>query len=241
MIDAEDIAALKEQILGSGLTVSQLVSAAWASAASFRGSDKRGGANGARVRLEPQRSWEVNNPAQLDNVIGVLEGVRQAFNSAGKQVSLADVIVLGGCAAVEKAAKEAGFEVEVPFTPGRVDASQEQTDVESFEALEPKADGFRNYVKAGVPAPGRVPAHRPRQPAHPERARDDGARWWSARARRQLRRLLDRRPHRHAGRLTNDFFVNLLDLGTNWTANNHGSALYSGTGANGESWTAQPR
>ena len=238
VIDSEGVTALKEQILSSGLTVSQLVSTAWASAASFRGSDKRGGANGARVRLEPQRNWEANNPAQLDTVIGVLEGVRQAFNSAGAQVSLADVIVLGGCAAVEKAAEEAGFEVEVPFTPGRVDATQEQTDVESFEALEPKADGFRNYVKAGVRLPAEhllVDRANLLTLSAPEMTvLVGGLRVLGANHDGSSTGVLTATP----GRLTNDFFVNLLDLGTSWTANNHGSALYSGTGANGESWTA---
>jgi catalase-peroxidase len=238
VIDSEGTAALKKQILGSGLSVSQLVSAAWASAASFRGSDKRGGANGARVRLEPQRSWEVNNPAQLDTVIGVLEGVRQAFNSAGNQVSLADVIVLGGCAAVEKAARDAGFEVEVPFTPGRVDATQEQTDAESFEALEPKADGFRNYVKQGVRLPAEhllVDRANLLTLSAPEMTvLVGGLRVLGANYDGSSTGVLTATP----GRLTNDFFVTLLDLGTGWVANNHGSALYSGTGANGESWTA---
>src|SRR6185436_2311001 len=144
------IASLKAKILASGLSVSELVSTAWASASTFRGSDKRGGANGARIRLAPQKDWEVNQPAQLAKVLKVLEGIQSAFNSTqsgGKKVSLADVIVLAGCAAVEKAAKNAGHDVEVPFTPGRMDASAEQTDVESFAALEPIADGFRNYLK----------------------------------------------------------------------------------------------
>ena len=157
LIDAADIAALKGQILASGLSVSQLVSTAWASASSFRGSDKRGGANGARIRLEPQSGWEVNDPDQLATVLRTLEGIQEAFNAAqtgGKQVSLADLIVLAGGAAVEQAARDAGFDVEVPFTPGRADASQEQTDVESFATLEPKADGFRNYVGKG----NRLPA-----------------------------------------------------------------------------------
>ncbi len=237
-IAAEDIRALKEQILASGLTVSQLVSAAWASASSFRGSDKRGGANGARVRLEPQRRWEVNNPAQLDTVLSTLEGVRQAFNTAGKQVSLADVIVLGGCAAVEKAAKDAGFDIQVPFTPGRVDASQEQTDVESFEVLEPKADGFRNYVKAGVRLPAEYllvdRANLLKLSAPEMTVLVGGLRVLGANYDGASTGVLTATP----GRLTNDFFVNLLDLGTHWTANNHGSALYSGTGADGQSWTA---
>ena len=150
LIDDKDIAALKSKILASGLSVSQLVSTAWASASTFRGSDKRGGANGARIRLAPQKDWEVNNPAQLAKVLETLEGIQKEFNSAqsgGKKVSLADLIVLGGCAGIEKAAKNAGHDVTVPFTPGRTDASQEQTDVESFAVLEPAADGFRNYFK----------------------------------------------------------------------------------------------
>ena len=150
LIDAKDIASLKDKILASGLSVSELVSTAWASASTFRGSDKRGGANGARIRLAPQKDWEVNQPAQLKKVLQTLEEIQAEFNKAqsgGKKVSLADLIVLGGCAAVEKAAKNAGQEVTVPFTPGRMDASQEQTDVESFAVLEPAADGFRNYLK----------------------------------------------------------------------------------------------
>ena len=149
LIGEKDIAALKAQILASGLSVSQLVGAAWASASTFRGSDKRGGANGARVRLAPQKDWEVNQPAQLAKVLATLEGIQKEFNAAQKgkkRVSLADLIVLGGCAAIEEAAKKAGHSVEVPFTPGRVDATQAQTDVESFGVLEPTADGFRNYL-----------------------------------------------------------------------------------------------
>ena len=152
LVAAQDIAALKEKCLESGLSISQLVSTAWASAATFRGTDKRGGANGARIRLEPQKDWEVNNPSELQNALQTLEGIQTEFNSAqsdGKQVSLADLIVLGGCAAVEAAAKNAGVTVEVPFTPGRTDALQEQTDVESFAVLEPTADGFRNYLANG--------------------------------------------------------------------------------------------
>lgn len=150
LIDAQDIASLKGKILASGLSVSELVSTAWASASTFRGSDKRGGANGARIRLAPQKDWEVNAPAQLGKVLKTLEGIQNAFNGAatgGKKVSLADVIVLAGCAGVEKAAKNAGHDVPVPFTPGRMDASLEQTDAESFAVLEPIADGFRNYLK----------------------------------------------------------------------------------------------
>ncbi len=149
LVDEADIADLKAKLLDSGLSVSQLASTAWAAAASFRGTDKRGGANGARIRLEPQKDWEINEPAELAKVLPALEQVQQAFNdsqSNGKRISLADTIVLGGCAAVEQAAKAAGHDVTVPFTPGRTDASQEDTDVESFEVLEPRADGFRNYV-----------------------------------------------------------------------------------------------
>ena len=145
LIGEQDIAALKAKILASGLSVSQLVSTAWASASTFRGSDKRGGANGARIRLSPQKDWEVNQPAELKTVLQKLEAIQKEF---GKKVSLADLIVLGGCAAVEKAAKDAGVDVKVPFTPGRADASQDQTDVESFAPLEPRADGFRNYITA---------------------------------------------------------------------------------------------
>ena len=156
LIDANDAGALKKKILASGLSVSELVSTAWASASTFRGSDKRGGANGARIRLAPQKDWAVNQPAQLAKVLKTLEGIQSAFNGSaagGKKVSLADLIVLGGCAAIEKAAKNAGHDVSVPFTPGRMDASQEQTDVDSFAPLEPVADGFRNYLKTRFSIP----------------------------------------------------------------------------------------
>ena len=159
LIGSSDIAALKDKILGSGLSVSQLVSTAWASAASFRGTDKRGGANGGRIRLEPERNWEVNDPAELGKVLQTLEGIQQEFNrsqSGEKRVSLADLIVLGGCAAVEQAAKTGGQNVTVPFAPGRTDASQEQTDVEAFEPLEPTVDGFRNYLRPGEKLPAEV-------------------------------------------------------------------------------------
>ena len=191
LVSDADVAALKAKILASGLSVSQLVSTAWAAASSFRGTDKRGGANGARLRLAPQKDWEANNPAQLGKVLATLEGIQQDFNSSqsgGKKVSLADLIVLGGCAGVEQAAKDAGFDVTVPFSPGRTDASQDQTDVESFAFLEPVADGFRNYVAAGQKVP----------PEHllVERANmltltalgDDGARRWPAGPQRQHRR-----------------------------------------------------
>ncbi|WP_328854351.1 catalase/peroxidase HPI [Microbispora hainanensis] len=219
LVDAADIAALKEQILATGLSVSQLVSTAWASAASFRGSDKRGGANGARVRLQPQIGWEVNDPDQLATVLRALEGVQQSFNAAqtgGKQVSLADVIVLAGCAAVEKAAKDAGFDVEVPFTPGRVDASQEQTDVESFAALEPTADGFRNYYGKGNRLPAEYllidRANLLNLSAPEMTVLVGGLRVLGANHQQSKHGVFTETP----GVLTNDFFVNLLDLGTEW-------------------------
>ncbi len=237
MIGAEDIAWLKQRILASGLTVSQLVQTAWASASTFRGGDKRGGANGARIRLEPQRNWEVNNPSQLASVLGTLAGIQTAFNDAGKQVSLADLIVLGGCAAIEQAAGDAGVEIEVPFTPGRVDASQEQTDVESFEALEPRADGFRNYLTAA----GRLPAEyllvdRANQltlSAPEMTVLVGGLRVLGGNYDNSATGVLTATP----GRLTNDFFVNLLDLGTTWTSASPDSSTFNATGPRGERWT----
>ncbi|GAA2873657.1 catalase/peroxidase HPI [Streptosporangium fragile] len=221
LVDAADIASLKGRILASGLSVSQLVSTAWASASSFRGSDKRGGANGARIRLEPQSGWEVNDPDQLATVLRTLEGVQEAFNAAqtgGKQVSLADLIVLGGCAAVEQAAEDAGFDVEVPFTPGRVDASQEQTDVESFAALEPTADGFRNYLGKGNRLPAEYllidRANLLTLSAPEMTVLVGGLRVLGANYRQSPLGVLTATP----GSLTNDFFVNLLDLGTTWKA-----------------------
>ncbi len=216
LIGAEDIARLKEQILASGLSVSRLVSTAWASASTFRGSDKRGGANGARIRLEPQRGWEVNDPEQLATVLSTLEGIQAAFD---KPVSLADLIVLAGSAAVEQAASNGGVDVEVPFTPGRTDAAQEQTDVESFAALEPTADGFRNYLR---PERHRLPA----EYLLVDRANlltlsapeltvlVGGLRVLGANHKQSALGVLTSRPES----LTNDFFVNLLDLGTAWTA-----------------------
>ena len=186
----------RRKILASGLTVSQLVSTAWASASTFRGSDKRGGANGARIRLEPQRGWEVNNPDELAQVLRALEGVQAEFNSGAKKVSLADLIVLGGAAAVEKAAKDAGHDVEVPFTPGRVDATQEQTDVESFAALEPTADGFRNYLGKGNRLPAEYLLLDRANLLDPERPRADRPRRRPARPGRQPPAVLARRPHR---------------------------------------------
>ncbi|MFE0700740.1 catalase/peroxidase HPI [Streptomyces sp. NPDC058872] len=234
LVDAADIASLKEQVLVSDLTVTQLVSAAWAAAGSFRGSDKRGGANGARIRLEPQRNWEVNNPEELAQVLRVLEGVQERFNSAqngGKQVSLADLVVLAGVAAVEKAARDAGQEIEVPFTPGRVDAGQEHTDVESFAALEPVADGFRNYLGKG----NRLPA---------EYLLIDRANLLTLSAPELtvlvggLRALGVTQPQSSLGvltetpgKLTNDFFVNLLDLGTEWKSTSEDQTTFEGRDA----------
>ncbi|GGL61818.1 catalase-peroxidase [Streptomyces fumigatiscleroticus] len=234
LIDAEDIAALKEQVRATDLTVSQLVSTAWASAASFRGSDKRGGANGARVRLEPQRGWEVNNPDQLAAVLRVLEGVQESFNSAqtgGKRVSLADLIVLAGAVGVERAAKEAGFEIEVPFTPGRVDATQEQTDVESFSALEPAADGFRNYLGKGNRLPAEYllvdRANLLTLSAPEMTVLVGGLRVLGANYDNSQLGVFTSTP----GALTNDFFVNLLDLGTTWKATSEDQNTFEGRDA----------
>ena len=218
LIDAGDIATLKGQILASGLSVPQLVSAAWASASSFRGSDKRGGANGARIRLEPQSGWEVNNPDQLAIVLNTLEGIQGAFNAqaGGKQVSLADVIVLAGAAAIEQAARDAGVTVEVPFTPGRTDASQDQTDTESFAALEPKADGFRNYLGKvnGLPAEYLLldKANLLTLSAPEMTVLVGGLRVLGANHDGSNLGVFTATP----GSLTNDFFVNLLDMGTTW-------------------------
>ncbi|WP_340557091.1 catalase/peroxidase HPI [Streptomyces sp. GSL17-111] len=242
LIDSGDVAALKEQVLASGLTVSQLVSTAWASASSFRGSDKRGGANGARIRLEPQSGWEVNDPDELAAVLSTLEGVRQSFNSAqsgGKQISLADLIVLAGCAGVERAAREAGVTVEVPFTPGRVDASQEQTDVESFAALEPTADGFRNYLGKGNRLPAEYllidRANLLTLSAPEMTVLVGGLRVLGANAQGSAHGVLTATP----GVLTNDFFVNLLDLGTTWKATSEDASTFEARDdATGEvTWT----
>ncbi|MGI8803041.1 MAG: catalase/peroxidase HPI [Solirubrobacteraceae bacterium] len=221
LVGADDIAALKIQILGSELSLAQLVSTAWASASTFRGGDKRGGANGARIRLEPQNGWEVNNPAELTTVLSTLEGIQAAFNSSqlgGKQISLADLIVLGGSAAVELAAGNAGHDVEVAFTPGRTDASQEQTDAESFDALEPTADGFRNYLRKGHRLPAEYllldRANLLTLSAPEMTVLVGGLRVLGANHGQSLAGVLTRTP----GSLTNDFFVNLLDLDTTWTA-----------------------
>jgi catalase-peroxidase len=232
VIGTEDIAVLKDKIMASGLSVSELVSTAWASAATFRGTDKRGGANGARVRLEPQKDWEVNNPAQLATVLETLAGIQQAFNTSqaggNKQVSLADVIVLGGCAAVELAAKNAGQAVEVGFTPGRGDASQEQTDVESFAVLEPRADGFRNYVAAGHQVPAEqllVDRAQLLTLTAPEMTvLVGGLRVLGANTQQSALGVFTKRP----GTLTNDFFVNLLKAGTTWQATSDAEETFEG-------------
>ena len=231
LIDIQDIASLKSKILPSGLSLSQLVSTAWASAATFRGSDKRGGANGARIRLAPQKDWEVNNPAELSQLLGTFEGIQKEFNSAqtdGKLVSLADLIVLGGCAGIEQAAKNAGHDVTVSFTPGRTDALQEQTDIESFAALEPLADGFRNYMKGH----------------HPTAAEEfliDKAQLLTLTAPEMtvliggMRVLNTNFDHSYHGvftnkpeTLSNDFFVNLLDFGTTWKATTDDGLVFEG-------------
>ncbi len=231
LIGEEDIAALKATILASGLSVSQLVSTAWASASTFRGSDKRGGANGARIRLAPQKDWDVNRPAQLREVLPTLEAIQRDFNGSqtgGKKVSLADLIVLGGCAAIEKAAKGAGHDVKVPFTPGRMDASQEHTDVDSFEPLEPTADGFRNYLRG-------------KQRLSPEELLVDraqlltltapemtvlvgGLRVLGTNTGQSTHGVFTKRPET----LTNDFFVNLLDMSTQWQPSTGSEGVYEG-------------
>ena len=241
LVDAVDIAALKAQIIASGLSVSQLVSAAWAAASSFRGSDKRGGANGARIRLEPQNGWEVNNPDELSRVLRTLEGIRESFNAqaAGKKISLADLIVLAGGAGVEKAAKDAGFDVEVPFHPGRTDASQEQTDVESFANLEPRADGFRNYVGKDNELPAEYllidKANLLTLSAPQMTVLLGGLRVLDANYDRSKLGVFTTTP----GRLTNDFFVNLLDMGTTWQSTSEdGNTLEGRDAATGElKWT----
>ena len=236
-ISDSDVAALKGQILGSGLTVSQLVSTAWASASTFRNGDKRGGANGARVRLEPQRGWEVNNPFQLGTVLGTLDGIRSSF---GKQVSLADLIVLGGCAAVEKAAKDAGYDITVPFVSGRGDATQEQTEVDSFRYLEPQADGFRNYKRGHHRTPAEEmlvdKAQQLTLTAPEMTALVGGLRVLGTNYDGGKHGVFTDRP----GTLTNDFFVNLLDMSTKWEpANDSGDTLNGSDRTSGApKWTA---
>jgi len=231
LVDGKDIAALKQQILAAGLTVSQLVATAWSSASTFRGSDMRGGANGARIRLSPQKDWAVNEPAQLQSVLKALEGVQKQFNSSasgGKKVSLADLIVLGGCAAVEQAAKAAGVAVTVPFAPGRTDASQEQTDVEAFAVLEPAADGFRNYQKKKYSVSAEellVDRAQLLTLTAPEMtALVGGMRVLNANFKQSPHGVFTSRP----GVLSNDFFVNLLDMGTTWKPSAADGDLFEG-------------
>jgi catalase-peroxidase len=231
LIDAQDITDLKGKILASGLSVSQLVSTAWASASTFRGSDKRGGANGARIRLSPQKDWEVNQPDQLRNVLRTLEGIQTEFNggqSGGKKVSLADLIVLGGCAGVEQAAKNGGHDVTVPFTPGRTDASQEQTDVESFGVLEPAADGFRNYLKAKFAVPAEEllldRAQLLTLTAPEMTVLVGGMRVLNANFGHSKHGVFTERPEA----LTNDFFVNLLDMSTEWKSTSEDEEVFEG-------------
>jgi catalase-peroxidase len=231
LIGKDDVAALKGKILGAGLSVAQLVSTAWASAATFRGTDKRGGANGGRIRLEPQRNWEANDPAELAKVLQTLEGIQQDFNSSqsgGKKVSLADLIVLGGCAAVEQAAKTAGHDVTVPFAPGRTDASQDQTDVEAFEPLEPDYDGFRNYLRPGEKLPAETllldKANLLTLTAPEMTVLVAGMRALNANSGKTQYGVLTDRPEA----LTNDFFLNLLDMGTEWKVSESTENVYEG-------------
>ncbi|MDO9501497.1 catalase/peroxidase HPI [Falsiroseomonas sp.] len=231
LVDAQDIAALKGRILASGLPIHQLVATAWASASTFRGSDKRGGANGARIRLAPQKDWEVNQPAQLAGVLAKLEAIQQEFNAAqtsGKKVSLADLIVLGGCAAIEQAARKAGHEVEVPFTPGRTDASQDKTDVESFEVLEPTSDGFRNYQKTRYTLTAEellVDRAQLLTLSAPEMTvLVGGLRVLNANTGQAQHGVFTQRPET----LSNDFFVNLLDMGTVWRPTSEAAEVFEG-------------
>jgi catalase-peroxidase len=231
LIDAQDIATLKGNILASGLSVAQLVSTAWASASTFRNSDKRGGANGARIRLTPQKDWELNQPEQLAKVLNTLEGIQAEFNgkqSGGKEVSLADLIVLAGCAGVEQAVKNAGLSVTVPFTPGRMDASQEQTDADSFAVLEPIADGFRNYLKPKCSVPSEkllIDKAQLLTLTAPELVvLVGGLRVLNTNVGQARHGVFTKRP----GALTNDFFLNLLDMGTEWKAVSHAQEVFEG-------------
>jgi catalase-peroxidase len=242
LIDEADIASLKSRILASGLSVSQLISTAWASASTFRGSDKRGGANGARIRLAPQKDWEVNQPDQLANTLKVLESIQSEFNGAqsgDKRVSLADLIVLAGCAGVEHAAKKAGFDITVPFTPGRMDASQEQTDVESFAVLEPVADGFRNYLKTKYAVPAEellIDRAQLLTLTAPEMTvLIGGLRVLNANYKQSPHGVFTHQPET----LTNDFFVNLLDMGTEWKPSSTEGVFEGRDRATGKAkWTA---
>jgi catalase-peroxidase len=243
LIGDEDIAALKEKLLASGLSIPQLVSTAWASASTFRGTDKRGGANGARIRLTPQKYWEANQPVELAKILPVLEGIQAEFNASqtgGKKVSLADVIVLGGSAAVEAAAKKAGHDVTVPFTPGRTDASQEQTDIDSFAVLEPAADGFRNYLRSGHPKPAEKllvdKAHLLTLTAPEMTVLVGGLRVLGATFGQSKHGVFTDRPET----LTTDFFTNLLDMDTTWGPSTTAEKVFEGRDrATGEvKWTA---
>ena len=241
LIDGADIAALEAKVLDSGLSVSELVATAWASASTFRGSDKRGGANGARIRLAPQKDWEVNQPAELARVLTTLEAIQKEFNGAqsgGKKISLADLIVLGGCAAVEAAAKKAGIEVKVPFSPGRTDASQEQTDVDSFAVLEPTTDGFRNYVRKGLEGSAAEAlldrANLMTLTAPEMTVLVGGMRALNANVGQSKHGVFTKRPES----LTNDFFVNLLDMRTKWQQSATEGVLEGRDRASGElKWT----
>jgi catalase-peroxidase len=231
LISAKDIASLKSKLLAAGVSAGELISTAWASASTFRGSDKRGGANGARIRLAPQKDWEVNQPAQLARVLKALERVRKAFNAAqsgGKKISLADIIVLGGAAGIEQAAKLGGHKLTVPFTPGRMDASEAQTDVESFAALEPLADGFRNFQKAQIKLPAEellIDRAQLLTLTAPEMAvLVGGLRVLGANTGGSQHGVFTQRP----GVLSNDFFVNLLDMGTEWHAVSGGNDVFEG-------------
>jgi catalase-peroxidase len=241
LIDASDVVALEREILGAGLSVSQLVSVAWRSAASFRGTDKRGGANGARIRLAPQKDWEVNEPAELAKVLAKLDGIRKGFDAeqtGGKKVSLADLIVLAGCVAIRRAAKDAGHAIDVPFTPGRTDATQEQTDVESFAVLEPKADGFRSYVRAGQTLSPETllldRAHLLTLTAPEMTALVGGMRALGTNVAGSKHGVFTERP----GTLTNDFFVNLLDSAIEWEPAASGDGVYEGRRGGQVKWTA---
>jgi catalase-peroxidase len=245
LISEADVALLKDRVLGSGLSISRLICTAWASAASFRGTDKRGGANGARVRLAPQRDWEANEPAELASALATLEQIQSDFNdshSGGKQVSLADLIVLAGCAAVEQAARNAGHDVHVPFSPGRTDASQEQTDRESFAVLEPAVDGFRNYVRPGESLPlehGLLERAFMLKLTAPEMTvLIGGMRALNANFGQSQHGVLTDRPET----LGNDFFINLLDMSTEWKASDSAENLYEGhdRGTGELRWTATP-
>jgi catalase-peroxidase len=245
LIGEQDVAALKAKVLESGLSISQLVTTAWASASSFRGSDKRGGANGARIRLAPQKDWEVNQPAELAKVLRTLEAIQKDFNSSqsngdkGKKVSLADLIVLGGCAAVEAAAKKAGHDVKIPFSPGRTDASEEQTDVHSFAVMEPIADGFRNYLRSGqILSAEELLVDRAELltlTAPEMTVLIGGMRALNANFGQAKHGVFTKRPET----LTNDFFVNLLDMKTKWQPSSASEGMYEGRDrATGElKWT----